>query len=288
MMFSSASSRLFLIVVSLFLATAPAANNQPGYVCDTQIARSVVDALLDKDIEGARQRLDVWHTSKPHHPSLPLYQAMTLVAEADYSTERDTARYDSAIAALEKVIARHEAELERGDDHWLTRLNLATAQALAGRLLMEQGHWLSAFNLGYESRQTMNALLQEKPELIDAKLIVGMFEYVSGTVPSSVRWLTALVGFSGDASKGIAYLEEVVEKAEVAAPEAAEALLVEVKHSPEAACRYLDLATTMRKRYPHNARYQWAQYRLEKACKQAEPNKRAKVRSFQLAEAHCP
>lgn len=268
------------------LAAAPATPPVPQ--CAEQHARAVIDGLLDWNIPLARQRLTSWESNYPQHPSLPLYKAMTLVAEADYSGSREVSRYNPPLKALKKVIKQNQQALNQGDHAWLTRLNLATAQAVAGRLLMEQGHWLSAFNHGYESRQTMQRLLAEDPTRLDAKLILGMFEYITGTVPASVKWLTALVGFSGEESKGIAYLEEVVEAGVVAAPEAAEALLVEVKHPPARSCRYLDLAATMHAHYPHNPRYSWAKIRLEQACKKAAQEKRQAIKAFTLAKASCP
>ncbi len=287
-------SALLLVFFSLSLMSVglmAAEDGAPPVIdkhCDQKKARLVVDALLDRNIVLAQTRMSRWKEADPSNHWLPLYDALVLVAIADYSTSRDLARYDVPLRALEKVIKKSKASLKGAPKVVPLRLSLATGQAVAGRLMMEQGRWLGAFNHGYDSRQAMRALLTEYPGLEDVRLILGMFEYFTGAVPAAAKWLTYLVGFSGSEEKGIELLERVVEKAPIAAPQAAEALLVEVGHSAAKACRYLGLAATMRKTYPNNGRYRRAERSLQAQCQKAEASQRLPSKDFVLTQAVCP
>ncbi len=247
-------------------------------------ARAVIDALLDWNIPLAEQRLLAWQASgESEAHTLELYHAVIVVAHADYMPTRDTEKYDRPLAKLTAAIARSERYLQDHPGDFSARLARATAQAISGRLLMEQGHWLKAWRLGKASRNAMQQLLQERPDFADGYLIMGMFEYFTGTVPGVLRWLVALMDFSGDRALGIDYLERSVAAARVAAPQAADALLLEVKYADAEACRYVPLGQLMTKTYPRNPRYVAALRRLRVQCDRADPESRLKPGRFVLA-----
>lgn len=275
-------------LLALILLTTSTASNAADQRCDSRWSREVVDALLNRDLTLAQQRIDAWQAQTPGHTALPLHRALVEVARADYSAETDTTKYNQPLAELDKVSEILVKQLEDNPDDYLLRLNLATARAVSGRLLMEQGRWLKAYNHGHEARGVMQQLLDEDTTRYDTYLILGLFEYFSGSLPNVLRWLSHLIDFSGDAGRGIEYLELAVTKAEVAAPQAAEALLTEVQHTPQQACRYRSLARTMRQRYPDNPRYVWAVSQLERQCRTLPFAERPAAADFQLAAAHCP
>ena len=221
------------------------------------------------------------------HESLPLHKALVEVARADYSKDRDTGKYDKPLKLLEAVIDQTRQQLKDEPKAYVARLNLATAEAVSGRLLMEKKRWLKAYQYGHESREIMQGLLQEDPNRHDTLLILGLFEYFTGTLPNVLRWLSYLVDMSGDADLGIAYLEKAVIEAPVAAPQAAESLLVELSHTPEQACHYLALAQTMKGLYPDNPRYSWAATRLKRLCSKLPKKSRPLAKNFTLAEKSC-
>ncbi len=247
-------------------------------------ARAVIDALLDWNIPLAEQRLSAWEASGDSEAhTLALYRAVIVVAHADYMPSRDAAKYDRPLAKLAAAIVQSERYLVDHPDDFSARLARATAQAISGRLLMEQGHWLKAWQAGKASRNVIRALLQERPDFADGYLIMGMFEYFTATVPGVLRWLVALMDFSGDRALGIDYLERSVAAARVAAPQAADALLLEVKYADAEACRYVPLGRLMTKTYPRNPRYVGALRRLRAQCDRADPERRLKPGRFVLA-----
>ncbi len=250
---------------------------------EAALARGVVDALLDWNIALAEERLDRWTriSAQPHVTTL--YRAIVEVARADYAPGRDTAKYDLPLERLKSAIASADAVLANHPDDFSARGAKATAQAIAGRLLMEQGHWLRAYRYGKAARNGIRGLLRERPDFADGYLIMGLFEYFTGTVPGVLRWLAVLIDFSGDRQLGIDYLERALAQAPVAAPQAGDALLLEVDFDDGEACRYVPLGRLMVAEYPGNPRYRAALRHLLAQCARAVPAKRLLPGAFILA-----
>ena len=253
--------RILLLMLLPVLAGA-----LPAHTGEEVAARSVIDALLDWNVPLARQRLTRWRDNDPGNPSLPLYGAVVKVAEADYSDATTTEIYDEPLAALKAVMASDQAFLEANPGNFSRMLSLATAEAISGRLLMEQGHWLSAYRLGKASRKGMAQVMSARPGFEDGYLILGLFEYFTGTAPAVLRWLGRLIDFTGDRDKGISYLERCVNHCKVAAAQAADALLLEIEYRPGESCRYISLGRQMVARYPGNPRYPVVTEQLLQAC----------------------
>lgn len=266
-----------MLPVLLILTTLASANEEVR-------ARAVIDALLNWDIPLAEEQVSAWAASgESSAHTLALYRAVIVVADADYMASRNTAKYDLPLARLKAVVVDSETYLKHHPQDFQARLVAATALAISGRLFMEQGHWLKSWRAGKLSRKTMQQLLQERPDFADGYLIMGMFEYFTGTVPGILRWLAALVDFSGDRALGIDYLERCVAACKVAAPQAADALLLEVKYADGEACRYVPLARLMTAAYPRNPRYAAALRRLVAQCDRAAPDSRFNPAYFVLA-----
>lgn len=247
-------------------------------------ARSVIDALLDWNLTLASERIEAWRECGcADSATLMLYRAAVEVARADFFAGDDPGPYDKPLSALEQAIASAEAILERKPEDFHASLVAATGRAIAARLLMEQGHWLKSYRYGKASRNAMLDLQAQHPEFIDGLLILGLFDYFTSEVPLGIRWLTFLLDFSGDRERGIGQLERVVEAAPVAAPQAADALLLEIDYADGEACRYLSLADLMVKRYPGNPRYPAALRQLRLQCDRAPIEGRAVPHPFILA-----
>lgn len=261
---------------------------EAGTSCDEKVARSVINALLNWELNRADAIVAQWRQDDPENPSLDLYEAITQVARIDYSPSRDPARFDGVIEQLDNVIKTNRKHSELAPEDAIYRYNLATAQAIAGRLLMEKKHWLKAFFYGRDSRRMMKSLIAEDAEFTDAYLVLGMFDYFTSSFPGIMRWISSLAGFEPSRSNGIAQLEQAVISAKVAGPYAADSLLLEVRHDATSACRYRELARMMKRSYPRNPRYRRMNRNLNALCAQLPPAERPLPVTFRLAEASCP
>src|SRR5580700_2739333 len=85
----------------------------------------------------------------------------------------------------------------------VTRAQFALYTALVERA------WFSALRNAVGARRDHERVLQLDPNYVDAKLVVGVHNYVIGSLPWSVKAASALLGLSGTKEKGFEYLREV-------------------------------------------------------------------------------
>jgi tetratricopeptide (TPR) repeat protein len=87
----------------------------------------------------------------------------------------------------------------------VTRAQFALYTALVERA------WFSALRNAVGARRDHERVLELDPNYVDAKLVVGTHNYVTGSLPWSVKAAVALVGLSGTKEKGLEYLRQVAE-----------------------------------------------------------------------------
>jgi hypothetical protein len=69
--------------------------------------------------------------------------------------------------------------------------------------------WFSALRNGVGARHDHERVLELNPNYVDAKLVVGTHNYVTGSLPWGVKVAVAMVGLSGSKEKGFQFLYDV-------------------------------------------------------------------------------
>jgi tetratricopeptide (TPR) repeat protein len=69
--------------------------------------------------------------------------------------------------------------------------------------------WFSALRNAVGARHDHERVLELNPNYVDAKLVVGTHNYVTGSLPWSVKVAVSMVGLGGTKEKGLEYLREV-------------------------------------------------------------------------------
>jgi len=93
-----------------------------------------------------------------------------------------------------------------------------------------QHRWIRAYFDGKKAISNTRKSLKVDPEMYDAYLGLGMYEYYAGTLPGVIKILARLF-LSGDAAQGVKYLELCREKGYFNSL-AAELLLIEIYTEP--------------------------------------------------------
>ncbi len=119
-------------------------------------------------------------------------------------------RFEWAIAqAMEKAKAR--IDRNAADTRAIYALGVAYGfQGNWGFLVTKQ--YLAALQSLTASRKHCNQVVEMDPSFIDAKLVQGLHEYVVGSLPGYMRFLSFVTGFKGDKEGGIRTLQEVAAK----------------------------------------------------------------------------
>lgn len=239
--------------------------------CERPFARQIADLLVANKIEEASTLLDEFSKLQPQDPMLALYRGVVLWARAQNGDkEHRDAMQQKAIDSLIKVEIHEKQLLSENPDQPNRQLALAMARGFVARLYLQQGSWFKAYSYGREARDGLRELISKYPEREDAYLLLGMYEYYTGSVSPLVKWLTVLIDLSGDSQLGIQYIQRAVQHAPVVAPEAARVLLREVYFPIPQTCENLPLAQHMREYYGTNPQFSNVLQDLYIACGQSE------------------
>ncbi len=236
-----------LILLGLLAGPAAAAD------CQVSPARAIVDRILDLRPADAERLVDAWAAQRPDDPMVDFYRALTVLGEAyvDEYAPREP-YWQRALRHLKRAISRAGGDREEAALGPRQRLVVGMAESFRGLILLARGNKLQAYQAAWRGRNMLEDLVGSHPELADAYVVLGIYEYFTGSAPPAERRKLRLAGMDGDAALGVSYLEQAIEQAPVMAPEAARILLMEVKRDETESCRYVPLARDMARRYPHN------------------------------------
>ena len=249
--------------------------------CESATPRRFIDLLTNMEFSGAEKYLQQWEQREATLADLGFYRAMVLLARAKASNgDRREHLRQRALDELLKWVDENTAA-SMGPSSMLT---IGLAKAFIARIYLEQERWFKAYRFGKAARDELRALIQRIPESEDAYLVLGLYEFYTGSVPVGLKWLMALIDLSGDREKGLRYLERAVTHAPVAAPEAARVLIYELPLTPPEVCSYIPLLKEVRQRYPKNPLFTLRLQRVYRECgyplQALEENRRA-GKSFQ-------
>jgi tetratricopeptide (TPR) repeat protein len=83
----------------------------------------------------------------------------------------------------------------------------ARALTCAYVAMVERAYW-RGFRLATGAKDDHERVLQLDPEYVDAKLVVGVYQYVVGALPFAFKLLIGFAGVTGSKSKGLADLTD--------------------------------------------------------------------------------
>lgn len=111
--------------------------------------------------------------------------------------------------------------------------------------------WFAALRSAIGARSDHQRVLELEPDYTDAKTVVGVHNYVAGSLNWAVKAAISVVGLSGSRTKGLQYLREVSNANVETTPDAKVALALFLRREQ----RYgesMDVVRTLTAAYPHN------------------------------------
>ena len=198
------------------------------------LAQEGMRRLMDADFAGAT---DIFRQIQKSEPASPL--GYLLEADVDWwkiyltrgnlidpdvfeSLSEAETPYDPDFARLNAVaIQKAEAGIRAHRDAAFNSFCEGLAYALDGRLQALRDHALAAARDGKKMRSLSLAALRLDPQLADANLGVGIYNYFEATLPGYVRMLRFLIGLpKGDRAVGLEQLRKAAEEGAIVRPEA--------------------------------------------------------------------
>jgi hypothetical protein len=220
------------------------------------------DATYDLQFDRAEALAGKAIARFPGHPLPRIFLEMALLAriqeavEARQAAPRLQARFErEAEAALRLARAR---EVEAADGR--SQLYLGSALGARGLARLLRGHYLKAYHDGQDAAAALKLALKREPQLDEAYLGLGQYDYYCGRMAGLLRFVARL---HGDVKGGIAMLETCAAKGGYAAT-AARINLARIYSLEEPNfSKALPYVRELRRRFPSN--YAFVQYALATA-----------------------
>jgi hypothetical protein len=193
------------------------------------LVREAFDHFYNLDYPGAIERFERFHAAHPGDPQgtallldAVLFQELyrqdlldtTFYANDGFLTGRHATQEDPK--TRDRIQALAEEAIHEAD--WRLGRNPNDVDALYARgwaralkctyLAMVQRGYASGFRLALQAKNDHVRVLQLDPDYIDAKLVVGVYEYVVGALPLPFKLLIGFAGITGSKSRGLEMLTD--------------------------------------------------------------------------------
>jgi hypothetical protein len=260
--------RVFMCCLALFVFQSTSLANETAPQLAHQLARQVVDQLMNIENKKAATTIQQLERSYPKYPLLGFMKVAPLWAKAEstYDKRIRLTTLLTVLGMLSKNIQFLQSQVEKYPDNPDWKLSLGLSQAFSGLAYMRLGEWLKAYHAGRAGRDTLRALVKSHPNIEDAYFVLGFYEYYTGNVPFYLAWMTWLVDLSGNRELGLQYIHRAIQYAPVFSPEASRLLLAQTATNQANACQRKEHAHKMVTRYPNNEQFPWLEKQFNSIC----------------------
>ena len=196
------------------------------------LVREAFEHFYLLDYPGAVSRFEHFHELHPGDPQATALLLDALVFQELYREDLlDTTFYanDGFLTgkhatqedpkARDRIFALSDEAVHKAD--WRIQQNPNDIDALYARgwaralrvayMAMVERSFGAGFKLATKAREDHEKVLQLDPNYTDAKLVVGVYEYVVGALPFPFKILIGFAGITGSKSKGLAMLHDAGE-----------------------------------------------------------------------------
>jgi tetratricopeptide (TPR) repeat protein len=232
-----------------------------------QIAQRGLDLVMNGDPDGA---IEVFYEIRRDDSQSPLgylleadatwwkiYFATGNLIDPDVFdfVSAPSTPYDSHFEGLiHATIAKSEARIGAGQDVARNYLYEGMAYAIQARLNALRGKRLPTARAGKKMRARLLKALELDPQLTDAYLGIGTYNYFVDTLPTIIKILKFFIGLPGGSRElGLEQLQRAADHGELTRGEAGFYLAKNFSRGNERQyAKSLELFATLRKEYPHN------------------------------------
>jgi len=136
---------------------------------------------------------------------------------------------------------------------------LGGSYGLAGRWMVLDNHWLKAYNYGTKGNDYLKKALELNPELYDANLGLGIYDYYTDTMSGFFKRLASSIFLRGNKERGIQELELASQQGHFSNVEAKLFLINVYERDDRNYQKALDLIVDLRKKYPNSTLFHYTE-----------------------------
>ncbi|HEV2135607.1 MAG TPA: hypothetical protein VGR47_15335 [Terracidiphilus sp.] len=250
---------------------------------DPQV-QAAFEAFHNLHFADATARFERYHLEHPGDPQATAYLLDAVVFEELYRLDLlDTTFYASDGFLSGKHATPEDPQVRARvlsltdevvqEANWRLSQNPKDVNALFARgwarslectyIAMVERGFRSAFGLASKAKDDETRVLQINPNYTDAKLVVGVYQYVVGALPWPFKFLIGFAGITGSKSRGMALLRDAGEHGVITRVEARTAMALFLRRDG----KYKDAIRIVRELetdYPHNFLFRLEEANLRK------------------------
>ena len=216
-----------------------------------------VRAIYRLDFEDASKNINAILDEHPDYPLALFGNTMIEWSRFEYEYEKSNKEQAKVFEeSINQAIDGIKKWLKNNEEDAQAYLSLGGLYGIKARFDLANKSYVKAYFSGKKGLKFMNKAAKIDPQMYDAYLGEAIYQYYAGTLPAVVKVLAKLVA-SGDADKGIEYLNLIKQKGRFSA-DTATLLLVEISvesekyYNPELADKYIHEILS---KYPQNPLY---------------------------------
>jgi tetratricopeptide (TPR) repeat protein len=217
------------LVVAALAATAWAGEVHTNPLNRDPLVKEAYVHFYDLDYPGAVERFQRFHAAHPGDPQATAMLLESIVFQELYRedlldttfyandgfltgkhvTEEDPQVRDRIMALSDEAIREANSRLAQNpnDVDALYARGWARALTCAYVAMVERAYW-RGFRLATGAKDDHERVLQLDPSYVDAKLVVGVYQYVVGALPFAFKLLIGFAGVTGSKTKGLETLTD--------------------------------------------------------------------------------
>ena len=236
------------------------------------LVREAYDRFYNMDYQASTERFERVHAAHPGDPQATalllnaiLFQELYRLDLLDttfyandgfltgrHATEEDPPTRDRILGLADEAI--HEADVRiaknRNDIDALYARGWARSLKCTYIAMVERGY-SSGFRLATKAKDDCTRVLELDPDYVDAKLVVGVYEYVVGALPWPFKVLIGFAGITGSKSHGLEMLNDAGRRGVSTSVEARTVIGLFLRRE----ARYKDaveVVRSLKNQYPHD------------------------------------
>ncbi len=215
-----------LLCVASLACAADVHTNPMNY--DPQV-RAAYERFYNLDYPGAVTLFERFRVAHPGDPQATAYLLDALIFEELYrqdlldttfyandgfltgrhATEEDPAKRDQIFALADEGMREADLRLSKNPNDVDALFARAWVRSLrCTYVAMVERAYSAGFRLATKAKDDAARVLQLDPDYVDAKLIVGVYEYVVGALPWPFKLMIGFAGITGSKSTGLALLRD--------------------------------------------------------------------------------
>jgi tetratricopeptide (TPR) repeat protein len=263
---------VWLIVLVLAAAYSSRAEVHTNPLNRDPLVQDAFQHFHDMDFPGAIERFERIHQAHPGDPQAAallldaeIFQELyrqdlldtTFYANDGFLTGHHATREDPVVRA--RVFALSDEAIHEADERISHNPNDVDSLYARGwvrslkctYIAMVERAFGGGFRLATKARDDEQKVLQLDPEYVDAKLVVGVYEYVVGALPGPFKFFIGFAGISGSKKTGMAMLRDAADRGIASSVEARTVIALFLRRE----ARYkeaIEVVRSLEAQYPRN------------------------------------